>query len=187
MCTLWTMLHSLVSSFWLMATSKGAFIGGHWICPVCNGHMRQWCLTCWFTDFDWIYKQSIFLLFASKYNRSARYFNQVKWSVWENYQTLYEEQFSDHLIQYLTHVYWHHILKYSKHLNTRLVRFSNGRFVWLSNGLVFIWWSENRTEKKPVNGPKCLVFKLSNGPPSPGTLHHLKIGHPYYPDGYCIQ
>ena len=46
---------------------------------------------------------------------------------------------------------------YSNHLKTGLVRYSNVGDL-LSNGPVFEWWSENRTEN-PVYGPKCPVFK----------------------------
>ena len=43
---------------------------------------------------------------------------------------------------------------YSNKLNSGLVWYSNGRFVWLSNGPVFKWWSDNRTEKA------CLWSKI---------------------------
>ena len=58
-------------------------------------------------------------------------------------------------------------IKYSNHLNTRLVGYSNGRCVQLSNGLVFEWWFENWTEK--VLFMVHYVWYL-NGRPSHVTL-----------------
>ena len=49
------------------------------------------------------------------------------------------------------------MFKYSNHLNTWLVWYSNGRFVL---GCQIIRYS-NGGLKKPVYGPKCLVFKWS--------------------------
>ena len=46
---------------------------------------------------------------------------------------------------------------------------------------VFKWWfenrTENRTEKKPVYGPKCPVLKWSHK--SHDLTNHLNTGHPH--------
>ena len=52
-------------------------------------------------------------------------------------------------------------MKYSKHLKTELVRYSNGIFM---SGCKMIWSLNGGLKtgpKKPVYAPKCLVFKRS--------------------------
>ena len=85
----------------------------------------------------------------------------------------------------------------------RLCRFTNTVTIWIpdksgiqmvdfclvSNGRVFEWWPENRTEKKPVYSPKCWVFEWfakSNDFTIwiPGT-HTVRYSGVRYSGGYC--
>ena len=67
------------------------------------------------------------------------------------------------------------ISEYSNHLNTKLVWYSNGRFVSCSQ--IVERWSENRTEKA------CKWSKMSGiwMVHQVMWLYHLNTGHPYCP------
>ena len=65
--------------------------------------------------------------------------------------------------------------EFSKHLNTRLVKYSNGRFVF---GCQMVQYSDGVLKtglKTPVNGQKCLVFECS----TKSCDYYLNTGHPY--------
>ena len=51
--------------------------------------------------------------------------------------------------------------EYSNHLNTRLVWYSNGRFVSSCPMVRYLNGGLKTRLKKPVYGPKCLVFEWS--------------------------
>ena len=56
---------------------------------------------------------------------------------------------------------WNIFLDYSNHLNTGLVRYSNG---WFVSGCQMVQYTNDGLKtglKKPVYGPNCLVFKWS--------------------------
>ena len=73
--------------------------------------------------------------YSSHYLNTRLFCTIFRYLLWPEYQT--NIQFSSHKLQ----------SEYGNHLNTKLIRHSNGS---LKNGL-----------KKPVYGPKCLVFKWS--------------------------
>ena len=82
------------------------------------------------------------------------------------------------------------IFGYSNHLKTRLVWYSNGRFV---SGCQMVWYLNGSLKtglKKPVYGPLCLVFKWSDESCDftiwiPDT-HTVCYSDVRYSDGYCI-
>ena len=51
----------------------------------------------------------------------------------------------------------------------------------MSNGLLFEWWSENRTEKSLF---MVQNVQFANGPPSHMT-HIVRNSGVWYADGYC--
>ena len=74
---------------------------------------------------------------------------------------------------------------HSNRLNTGLVWYSNGRFVLVCQMAQYPNGGLKSALKKPVYGPKCLVFKWS----AKSRDNHLNTGHWYsgvqYSDGYC--